>query len=209
MGKNKNSKRSLAASLEGDGDIGQGSSSYSRDLTGSSKNQRVSKQINFFSNSTDLPSYIIWQSREFIPLTISNGSYEYITEGTIGGKEANTVISVQPSWSKIHEIVSNAKAIEMYRRDKTYLKQVKLIFNEFPWGARILSKRDSPNDLKIRPDEINPVDPETWRALTLQSLKDFRKFIPGLSLNYPTDSELKKKQKKLFADHWSILVQKS
>ena len=180
MGKNKKSKRSLTASIQGDADEGHGSSSYSRDLTGSSKNQRISKQINYFSNSVDLASYIIWLAREFIPLTISNDSYEYITEETIGGKEANTVISVQPSWSKIHEIVSNAKAIEMYRKDKSYLKQVELIFNEFPWGARILMQRDSSKDLKIRQDEVQPIDPATWRTINLQSLREFREFIPGL-----------------------------
>ena len=199
----KKSKRSLTASVLGDGDDGHGSSTYSRDLTGSSKNQRISKQINYFSNPTDLSSWIVWLYREFIPLTISNGSYEYITEGTIGGKEASTVISVQPSWSKIHEIISNTKAIDRYRKDKSYLEQVKLIFNEFPWGARILMHRESARDLKIRRDEVEPDDPSTWRAFNIESLQDFRKFIPGLNLILPTDLVLRRKQLKLFQDHWS------
>jgi len=93
----KANKRSLMASQEGDADEQGGSNSYSRDLTGSSKNQRTSKSISYFSNSSELNSYIIWLNREFIPYTIANGSNEYITEGNIGGKKASSVISSQPS----------------------------------------------------------------------------------------------------------------
>jgi len=69
MARDRKSKRSLTASHEGDADEAGGSNSYSRDLTGSSKNQRTSKSISYLSNSTDLNSYIIWQTREFIPYT--------------------------------------------------------------------------------------------------------------------------------------------
>jgi len=167
MARDRKPKRSLTASQEGDADEVGGSNSYSRDLSGSSKSQRTSKSISYLSNSADLNAYIIWLHREFIPFTIANGSNEYIIEGTIGGKKASSVISSQPSWSKIHEIVSNAKAIERYRKDKSYLEQVKLILKEYPWGARILMMRDFPADLKIRLDETVAVAPAKWQHLTL------------------------------------------
>jgi hypothetical protein len=130
---------------------------------------------------------------------LANGSFDFITEGKIGGKDTKSIIGAVPRWSKIHESVSNSKAIERYRTNKDFTERLKSIFKVFPWGYRILAYRNSAIELEIRPDEATPT---VGQPLTLETLLEFRELIPGLSNVPVSDPKIKKQNKRLFKKHW-------
>jgi hypothetical protein len=150
MGKGKKSKRSYTAMQAENSDGGAtGSNSYSLISTCSCKAQNGVK-CSSYSNTSDLSAFVIFRNLEWIQFMLNNGSFEFITEGTIGGKDIKSIIGAVPRWSKIHESVTNSKAIEDFRRNKDYSDHLKSILLEYPWGYRILMLRSNADELEIR-----------------------------------------------------------
>lgn len=181
-----------------------GSNSYSLTSTGSHKAQ--SSKCSYYSNTSDLSAFVIFKNLEWIPFMLANGSHEFITEGTIGGKDNKSIIGDVPRWSKIYESVTNSKAIEDYRKNKDYSELLESILAEYPWGYRILMWRSNANELEIRKDEANPDD---GQPLTLETLLEFREHIPGLSNVPVSDPMIKIKNTRLFKKHWKHVPKKS
>jgi hypothetical protein len=90
MPRGKNSKRAFMA-MQSESDGGAvGSNSYSLTSTGST--YKAESKWFVCSNTSDLSAYVIFKNLEWSPYMLTNGSFDFITEGKIGGKDIKSIV---------------------------------------------------------------------------------------------------------------------